>query len=128
SRPLSPARAGSITSRGTSRWARCAPWPKPNRFWAAQHRRPANGRGRIQTRAYREPAPRDRGAVSFGANRQRDRLVRMGFGENEWQWTPYVAVLFGFDPDVPKPSFSEWERAIFIDDVPKLHAAVERAV
>jgi PAS domain S-box-containing protein len=46
---------------------------------------------------------------------------------NEWQWTPYVAILFGFDPDVPKPSFSEWERAIFIDDVPKLHAAIERA-
>jgi PAS domain S-box-containing protein len=46
---------------------------------------------------------------------------------NEWQWTPYVAILFGFDPDLPKPSFSEWERAIFIDDVPKLHAAIERA-
>jgi PAS domain S-box-containing protein len=46
---------------------------------------------------------------------------------NEWQWTPYVAILFGFDPDIPKPAFSEWERAIFIDDVPKLHAAVERA-
>ena len=46
---------------------------------------------------------------------------------NEWQWTPYVAILFGFDPDIPKPSFSEWERAIFVDDVPKLHAAVERA-
>ncbi|MGB9647678.1 MAG: GAF domain-containing protein, partial [Stellaceae bacterium] len=47
---------------------------------------------------------------------------------NEWQWTPYVAVLFGFDPEIPKTSFSEWERAIFIDDVPKLHAAIERAV
>ena len=47
---------------------------------------------------------------------------------NEWQWTPYVAILFGFDPDTPKPLFSEWERAIFIDDVPKLHAAIERAV
>jgi PAS domain S-box-containing protein len=46
---------------------------------------------------------------------------------NEWQWTPYVAVLFGFDPETPKPSFSEWERAIFVDDVPKLHAAVQRA-
>jgi PAS domain S-box-containing protein len=46
---------------------------------------------------------------------------------NEWQWTPYVATLFGFDPGSPKPLFSEWERAIFIDDVPKLHAAIERA-
>jgi PAS domain S-box-containing protein len=47
---------------------------------------------------------------------------------NEWQWTPYVAVLFGFDPAIAKPSFSEWESAIFADDVPKLHAAIEQAV
>jgi PAS domain S-box-containing protein len=46
---------------------------------------------------------------------------------NEWQWTPYVALLFGFDPEIPKPSFSEWERVIFVDDVPKLHAAIEHA-
>jgi PAS domain S-box-containing protein len=67
---------------------------------------------------------------------ERFRLAQMASGigwfewdlaTNEWQWTPYVAVLFGFDPDIPKPSFSEWERAIFIDDVPKLHAAIERA-
>ncbi len=47
---------------------------------------------------------------------------------NEWQWTPYVATLFGFDPAIPKPSFSEWERAIFADDLPKLHAAIKAAM
>jgi GAF domain-containing protein/PAS domain-containing protein len=51
----------------------------------------------------------------------------MGFGDKRVAVDAHVAVLFGFDPDIPKPSFSEWERAIFTDDVPKLHAAVERA-
>ena len=42
-------------------------------------------------------------------------------------WTPHVAVLFGFDPQMPRPAFSDWQPAIFIDDVPKLRSAVERA-
>jgi PAS domain S-box-containing protein len=46
---------------------------------------------------------------------------------NQWEWTPPVASFFGFDPAMAKSSFSEWERAIFVDDVPKLHAAVEKA-
>ena len=46
---------------------------------------------------------------------------------NEWEWTPYVAVLFGFNTATPRSSFAEWEPAIFFDDVPKLHAAVAAA-
>ena len=46
---------------------------------------------------------------------------------DEWEWTPYVAVLFGFDPQTPRRSFAEWEPAIFIDDVPKLHAIAQAA-
>jgi PAS domain S-box-containing protein len=46
---------------------------------------------------------------------------------NEWEWTPHVAVLFGFDPETPRSSFAEWEPAIFVDDVPKLHAAAQAA-
>ncbi|MGC2199216.1 MAG: ATP-binding protein [Stellaceae bacterium] len=46
---------------------------------------------------------------------------------NQWEWTPPVASFFGFDPAMAASSFSEWERAIFVDDVPKLHAAVEKA-
>lgn len=44
-----------------------------------------------------------------------------------WEWTPYVAVLFGFDPQSPRPQLADWQPAIFIDDVPKLRSAVERA-
>jgi PAS domain S-box-containing protein len=46
---------------------------------------------------------------------------------NEWEWTPHVAVLFGYDPEAPRRSFREWQPAIFIDDVPKLRLAVETA-
>jgi PAS domain S-box-containing protein len=46
---------------------------------------------------------------------------------DEWEWTPHVAALFGFDPEAPRRLFAEWEPAIFIDDVPKLHAAVKAA-
>jgi PAS domain S-box-containing protein len=53
--------------------------------------------------------------------------VEWDLATNEWEWTPYVAVLFGFDPETPRRSFAEWEPAIFIDDVPKLHATVQNA-
>jgi PAS domain S-box-containing protein len=46
---------------------------------------------------------------------------------DEWEWTPHVAVMFGFDPEAPRRSFAEWEPAIFIDDVPKLHSAAHAA-
>ena len=46
---------------------------------------------------------------------------------DEWEWTPHVAVMFGFDPEAPRRSFAEWEPAIFIDDVPKLHSAAQTA-
>src|SRR3984957_1731548 len=44
-----------------------------------------------------------------------------------WEWTPQVNILFGFDPRNPKSSFADLEEAIFVDDMPKLHAAVETA-
>src|SRR5438105_10133110 len=44
-----------------------------------------------------------------------------------WEWTPHVAILFGFDPETPRPRFAEWQPAIFIDDVPKLRSAVNLA-
>src|SRR6185437_8945609 len=47
---------------------------------------------------------------------------------NEWEWTPHIATLFGFDGTGPRSSFAESERAIFPDDVPKLRTAVEAAV
>src|SRR5438874_1772533 len=47
--------------------------------------------------------------------------------DDAWEWTPHVAVLFGFDPETPRPLFADWQPAIFIDDVPKLRSAVEVA-
>jgi PAS domain S-box-containing protein len=44
-----------------------------------------------------------------------------------WECSTHVAVLFGFDPDTPRPLFTDWQRPIFIDDVPKLRLAVEAA-
>jgi PAS domain S-box-containing protein len=46
---------------------------------------------------------------------------------NEWKWSPHLAVLFGFDPETPRSLFADWQIAIFIDDVPKLRSAVDRA-
>lgn len=44
-----------------------------------------------------------------------------------WAWAPHVAVLFGFDPETPRPQLADWQPAIFIDDMPKLRLAVEQA-
>jgi PAS domain S-box-containing protein len=44
---------------------------------------------------------------------------------DEWEWTPHVAVLFGFDPQTPRQQLADWLPAIFMDDVPKLRSAVE---
>jgi PAS domain S-box-containing protein len=46
---------------------------------------------------------------------------------NRLEWTPQVAVLFGFDPATPRPLFADWQPAIFVDDLPKLRSAVEQA-
>jgi len=79
---------------------------------------------------------RDSVEARLRASEERFRLAQMAGGigtfeldlaSNEWAWTPQIAVLFGFDPHARKPSFADWERAIFIDDVPKLHAAIATA-
>jgi PAS domain S-box-containing protein len=70
------------------------------------------------------------------ASEDRFRLAQMAGGigtfeldliSNQWEWTPQIAVLFGFDPETREPSFAAWERAIFVDDVPKVRAAIETA-
>jgi PAS domain S-box-containing protein len=43
------------------------------------------------------------------------------------EWTSPVASLFGASPTEPRPAFSDWEHAIFFDDVPKLRAALDQA-
>ena len=70
------------------------------------------------------------------ATEERFRLAQIASGvgwfewdlsSSEWEWAPHIAVLFGFDPEVASANFSDWERAIFPDDIAKLHAAVETA-
>ncbi len=46
---------------------------------------------------------------------------------DEWQWTPHVAVLFGFDPETPRLRSEDWQAAVFIDDAPKLRSAISAA-
>jgi PAS domain S-box-containing protein len=45
----------------------------------------------------------------------------------EWRTTPQVAVLFGLIADPPPAGFPAWERAIFVDDAPKVRAAIAAA-
>ena len=44
-----------------------------------------------------------------------------------WEYTSQIGVLFGCDPSRPNPSFADLEPVIFVDDVPKVRAAIETA-
>jgi hypothetical protein len=79
---------------------------------------------------------RDTIEARLRASEERFRLAQMAGGigtfdldlrSNAWEWTPQTAALFGFDFRAPKPSFADWEQAIFIDDVPKVRAAIDAA-
>ena len=79
---------------------------------------------------------RDQIAQRLEATEDRFRIAQAAGGigwfewdisTGKWEWTPHVAVLFGFDPQKPRPAFSDWQPAIFMDDVPKLRSAVEGA-
>jgi len=81
-------------------------------------------------------AERDEIARTLRGTEERFRIAQAAGGigwfewalaTNTWEWTPHVAVLFGFNPETPRPSFANWQPAIFIDDVPKLRSAVEQA-
>jgi PAS domain S-box-containing protein len=52
----------------------------------------------------------------------------LDLASGRWEWTSQVAVLFGFDPRGPELSFEDLQRTIFVDDVPKLHAAIATAI
>jgi PAS domain S-box-containing protein len=45
----------------------------------------------------------------------------------QWEHRPAVANLFGLDPANAPAEFEEWQQLIFVDDVPKLRAAMEAA-
>ena len=52
---------------------------------------------------------------------------RLDVGSGCWEWTPQIAILFGFDPNQATQRFADWESVVFPDDVPKIKAAVEAA-
>jgi PAS domain S-box-containing protein len=81
-------------------------------------------------------AERDEIARTLRGAEERLRIVQVAGGigwfewdleTDTWEWAPHVAVLFGFDPETPRTAFADWQPAIFIDDAPKLHLAVEQA-
>ena len=44
-----------------------------------------------------------------------------------WDWSPQAAVVFGIDPQQAERSFAMLQQVMFIDDVPKIHAALGNA-
>ncbi len=80
--------------------------------------RPSGNRGEPRLRATEERFRFAQEAGGIG-------LFEWDLATDEWEWTPHLAVLFGFDPNTAPRSFVDWRRAIFIDDVPKLRAAAE---
>ena len=43
---------------------------------------------------------------------------------NQWRWSPEVARLFGVDPGHATADFADLQRTVFVDDVPKISAAI----
>ena len=44
-----------------------------------------------------------------------------------WEWSPEVAALFGFEARSAPADFQEWQRNVFVDDAPKIRAALDAA-
>ena len=51
----------------------------------------------------------------------------MDLASGSWNWGPQIAALFGIDAGQGHQSFENWEKLIFVDDVPKIRAALEDA-
>ncbi|MBV8803534.1 MAG: GAF domain-containing protein, partial [Sinobacteraceae bacterium] len=49
------------------------------------------------------------------------------FGSRKWLWAAAAVRLFGFDPDDAPADLELWQRAIFVDDVPKIRTALDGA-
>src|ERR1700732_214811 len=126
SRRSSRARAASIICPGTSPWASFGPWSRRKRFWAAEMIQvlPANKKPRARDAKARvrpeEMLRLAEVAGSIGA-------FELDLATDDWEWTPQIEALFGFDAGSRKRSFADWERAIFTDDLPKVRAAMEAA-
>jgi PAS domain S-box-containing protein len=45
----------------------------------------------------------------------------------KWVWAPPVAQLFGLNPGPAPMDYEQWQRTVFVDDVPKILAALDAA-
>ena len=55
-------------------------------------------------------------------------IFEVDLSTGTWRCSAQVAKLFGFAPKNLDFPFSEWDRVIFIDDVPKLRSALQAAI
>ena len=51
----------------------------------------------------------------------------VNLASGEWDCSEQVSELFGIDADQAANSFAEWERHVFVDDIPKIHTALADA-
>jgi len=51
----------------------------------------------------------------------------LNFEAGVWDWSPQATVLFGRNPLPEEDLSTTWEQVVFVDDVPKIHAAVHAA-
>ena len=51
----------------------------------------------------------------------------MDLASGSWNWGPQIAALFGIEAGQGQQSFEHWEKLVFVDDVPKIRAALEDA-
>jgi PAS domain S-box-containing protein len=84
----------------------------------------------------KDPSGRENVTARLRALEERERLAQAAGGIATFLWdltssecelTPQLTALFGFGRDDPMPSFADWQRTIFPDDLLKLRAAVEDA-
>ena len=51
----------------------------------------------------------------------------LNFDTGVWDWSSQAALLFGCDAESAERLPNAWEQVVFVDDVPKIHAAVHAA-
>lgn len=52
----------------------------------------------------------------------------LDLSSDRWVTTPQVAVLFGLDPQISRPSLADWQPVIFGDDLLKMRADIQAAI
>src|ERR1700738_1316923 len=79
---------------------------------------------------FKKPDIESENHVATPENRLRQAETAGGFASFEyniarsvWNWAPNASELCGFEG----PNSADWEKAVFVDDLSKIHAAIEAA-